>query len=442
MGDQPDDKLKQRIKEVFDNYEDPSANDGWLLLREKFPGRKRRPAVLWFWPAAAVLLLFLGLGIWMYGLNNKPADNRKISYRVKAVKPTPPTAQPKETVIAYQKQAAVKHSAKLNSSGKSIVASTGSSNPAAANSSPATIVPKQNQVIAKNAPPFNSQVINPPQANIASKTNQVAAIHIDTTISIFNPNKTAVTANIQQKPMTADTSSKQIAAIKPKPAKTIEDLFAADMGKSPKKLKDNQDKKVRFGVYAASYFNYAKGSNNQVNAGAGFTADIALAGNLKLVTGLSVNQNSFAYNNSSVFSNPSEPIFGLPGNNLSNFTSYSQSASLVGLDVPLDLKYEFNSRKSQVYVLAGVGSGTFINESYSYTSSNGSSASSPQSSKGFNDFYFARTLNMALGLGYPLGKDQIVIEPFVKYPLQGLGAEQLRFGASGINLKFNFSIKK
>ena len=92
--------------------------------------------------------------------------------------------------------------------------------------------------------------------------------------------------------------------------------------------------------------------------------------------------------------------------------------------------------------MAGVGSGTFINESYSYLNSNGSTAASLQSGKGFNDFYFARTLNMALGVGYPLGKDQIVIEPFVKYPLQGLGAEQLRFGASGINLKFNFSIKK
>ena len=51
MDDQPDDKLKQRIKEVFDNYDDASADAGWLQLREKFPEQRRRRAVLWLWPA-------------------------------------------------------------------------------------------------------------------------------------------------------------------------------------------------------------------------------------------------------------------------------------------------------------------------------------------------------------------------------------------------------
>ena len=103
---------------------------------------------------------------------------------------------------------------------------------------------------------------------------------------------------------------------------------------------------MRFGVYAATYFNYAKGSNNQVNAGAGFTADIVLTGNLKLVTGLSVNQNSFAYNNSGGFDS-TFPAPAIYGNGSSGNTTYTQNASLIGLDIPLDLKYVLNSRKTR-----------------------------------------------------------------------------------------------
>jgi len=61
-----------------------------------------------------------------------------------------------------------------------------------------------------------------------------------------------------------------------------------------------------------------------------------------------------------------------------------------------------------------------------------------QSTRGsFNSFYFAKTLNLAFGTGYLLGRNHLVIEPFLKYPLQGLGSQQLRFGAGGVNLKFN-----
>jgi cytoskeletal protein RodZ len=437
MANQPDDKLKKRVKEVFDNYDDASAHEGWLLLRKKFPVQRRRP-VLWLWPAAAVLLLFLGLGIWMYGLNNKPAGNTKVSYHIKAVKPEQPASLQHQIVVTHQNQAGAKQGNALSPAYKTIPARVARLKPAVAKPSSPAIVRVQNQAIAKHV---NHPVINPPQAAVASKTNKIAAVPADTAKNLPGTNATGIVANARQNATAPDTSAKQVAAVKPKP-KTIEDLFAADAGKPPLELKDNKDKKVRFGVYAATYFNYARGSNNQVNAGAGFTADIKLTGNLKLVTGLSVNQNSFAYNNSGLFGTSANlPYYNNLGGN-GTADTYTQSASLVGLDVPLDLKYEFNSRKSQVYVLAGVGSGTFINESYSYIAASGSYPAPAGTTKGFGDFYFARTLNMAFGLGYPLGKDQIVIEPFVKYPLQGLGAEDLHFGASGINLKFNFSIKK
>jgi hypothetical protein len=70
MDEQFDDKLKSRITEVFDNYEFPPADEAWLELRKKFPVKQERKiAWLWWSSAAAILLVFLGVGLW---LMNKP----------------------------------------------------------------------------------------------------------------------------------------------------------------------------------------------------------------------------------------------------------------------------------------------------------------------------------------------------------------------------------
>ena len=66
-----------------------------------------------------------------------------------------------------------------------------------------------------------------------------------------------------------------------------------DVEKKPK----SGDKAVRFGVYAGTYFNYAKGSSNQLNVGAGVTSDIKLNDNLKISTGVTIAQNTLSYNN-------------------------------------------------------------------------------------------------------------------------------------------------
>src|SRR5579872_4305281 len=65
MDDQLDNDLKNRIKEVFDNYEDTSADEGWLQLRKKYPEKAKRIIAAWmYWaPIAALLLLFVGI-VW------------------------------------------------------------------------------------------------------------------------------------------------------------------------------------------------------------------------------------------------------------------------------------------------------------------------------------------------------------------------------------------
>jgi hypothetical protein len=214
-----------------------------------------------------------------------------------------------------------------------------------------------------------------------------------------------------------------------------------------------KSKKLALSVFAGSYFNYSEGSENQLNFGAGFLSDIRLSRNLKLSTGVSIASNSLNYDSAQEL--PSEAYHSFssakdasPGN-LTTITSYN--ASLLTLDIPVNIKYQFVPESDKLYVSAGLSSGTYLNETYAYEYRNFSTATGNYVSqtqdqkikKQLNDFDLGRTLNLSLGLSTGFGKAQVLsIEPFLKYPLGGLGSENLRFGSAGINLRMRFTPQK
>jgi hypothetical protein len=517
MDDQLDNDLKNHIKEVFDNFEDTSADEGWLLLKEKFPvEQSNRRGFVWLWwgAAAAIILLFSGIGLWVF--NNKPQPGKLIvkketnssNQNIAAVKPQTNTVakqvnKVKDNNIAQNTAIQPNQNKTFDSvSNKSkaahayaaaqgqAVKHTGTNQPFAIknkadstynslNKLPAqqlavVIKPQvqNNQTIVKPAQPLTANakpqvrnnpsvtqsIIKPTQPLIANNKPQVQQGSDATTQSIVKPSQTLAAS---LKPSVQDNGPATSVVIKPSTqtkttGKTIDQMFADDnrvRKPDPKSDETLPSKRVHFGVYAATYFNYAKGSDNEVNVGGGVSTDIRINKNLKLVTGVAIAQNSLNYNGS----NPTSTSFNVAQSfvvpaastnmymALSTPTVKNYNASLVGLDVPVNLKYEFNPQKSDAYFSAGLSSGTFINESYTYKYNYPSLASptlqktqDESSSKSFSNFYFAKTLNVAFGVGYPFGKNRLVIEPFLKYPLDGLGAQNIRFGAGGVNLKFNF----
>jgi len=490
MDDQLDKDIKNRIREVFDNYDDPSGDEGWLLLREKFPAEKaKRRAIAWlWWSVAALLLLFLGIGLWEFEKTEAPA-------KITVVKKHSPAshqnviAQKSAPVITNGAQAANTKSESENKSTKESIAKNNVNNLKQAHNNPFSggNAPKITPVITdagnniahavKKKDSVVHNIIHPPANQFAAtvKTNTsnppanqfAAVVQTNTSNQAVNQSQQGTT-----KPA-ADNPDKNIAAVA-KPAtraKSIASMFAED--NQPVNKKVDGEKKVYFGVYAATYFNYAKGSGNQANLGAGVTSEITLTKNLKLVTGITIAQNSLAFNTAAPSGGtqnfPSSPAAAgiaagsAPGANLGAMAEFSigevntasvpayknYNASLVGLDVPVNLKYEFNPRKNDFYVLAGFSSGTFINETYTYQYNYPALASpglqqvrNETSRNSFNSFYVGKMLNFAFGMGYPVGKNRIVLEPFLKYPLQGLGSQDIKFGAGGVNLKFNFTTNK
>jgi len=466
--DQLDDDLKKRIKQVFDNYEDDTANEGWLLLREKYPEKEEDRGVFWLWwriaGVAALLLMALGVGLWFNGHETG-----------------------KQNIAQHNKKNNITDTA---STSKIAAAITGDKKqPADSTTNLATqqqtMVAAHTTAIAKDTPYAQSGVN--PTVQSANTGNAVVPAKVDTSVKknlAYQLENKAKPLDVIDSPSTANTTV-VIANTKPLTLISTRPAGAPPVKEQPKAVADNQvskgmqalfdkeaqnkatqntetqktitDKKVAFSIFAATYVNYAKGSNKQFNTGGGATADIRLTDNLRLSTGVSIGQNTLSYANNTASVMPVALMAAASHNYTASSTgllysvtpaSSNLNANLVNLDVPVDLKYVFNPQKGNTYVSAGFSSGTFINETYNttynYNGGNGTSVqqSSDPTHKSFDNFYFAQMLNVSFGVGYPVGKNQLIIEPFFKYPLNGMGDEHLLFGSGGINLKFNFDPPK
>ncbi len=517
MDEQLDNELKKRIQQVFENFEDTTADEGWLLLREKFPEKEsKRRGLIWLWwgSAAAVLFIFLGIGLWYFNKNEanvqqknyaaQSAKHNKLQSAVAKKAPIdtvknvqPGQAQSQIADASGKNNNVEKHAPQQVQQNQREVASIQAArndtvNKNSSRGAKSSLYSSKNSLIAKNKVTSqqtnvnsdkqgseksyqqalagstkqnrgktNKKALSPLPAG-TDKTTQESLAANNETDNTNNPVGTKPQGQITASTKTDTAAINKIAAM-PKPAKkTIADMFAEDKQITLKKKKDDtktNEKRVHFGVYAATYFSYAKGSTDEVNMGAGFSSDIKISNNLKLVTGVAIGQNTLSYPGTSSVDAAASPYSFAPSTNVAAaYLSYAQvatpsiknyNANLVGLDIPLNLKYEINPKKSDTYILAGLSSGTFINESYTYfynypalNSSTLQQTQGATTSKSFNSFYFAKTLNLAFGVGYPIGNNHLVIEPFLKYPLEGLGSQQIRFGAGGINLKFNFLPKK
>jgi hypothetical protein len=540
MSDKLDNDLKNRIREVFDHYEDDTADAGWELLRQRFPEEKKRRVIAWWWYSAAAVLL-LCLGTWFFypqTISRQLVSRHKITTGKTGSNQTETIpAKTGEAVAVNKSNAAQSISAQTNTLPSEVnsqpqVNTANSKSPAGtgiagdkaihdkfsttgitggkasgyktkaeyANNAltMAALSPVAHRHISKNHRADQSR----PEIEIPEKV-----AYVDLSEYLKTDKITHNLAKVKEQPaiasQTADAADSaasytatQVAVAQP-PAKTqsvviqktdpVLKMIAADdarrqvLAKNTTKKSETakSDRAVIMSLYAATYFNYAKGSQSQVNVGGGFSSDFRISNNFKISTGISIGQNTLSYSSDNIPQQVNAQALAMVNKSAASVaTSYNlvtsglrsvgpdvkdYNASLVGLDIPLNIKYQFNPKKNDTYISAGISSGTYINETYRSTYTNGNNnlyaaansslslsavnnavqqTQENTSSQHFSSFDFARTLNVSFGMGYPLGKNRLVIEPFLKYPLSGLGTQDIKFGASGINLKLSFSTSK
>lgn len=483
MKEPLDTKLSSRIKEVFDGFEDSGADEGWKQLRTKFPEKNHRPLLLWMSSAAAVFIMAAGLWFFNQRVGNdalKPVKNN-ISVRNNSKKPGGRTgtehpvnskdgalqmAGPEKTRPAAETKAGMTVDDPPSSMVSDLPARAVKTEKIGMDSKNLAIllpVEKDSLIVSKPVPLIlkNKEVF----PGLIPETKRLADVSTFATIAG------------KKKPVVLTGDSNAVAIIAKQPSVVIkrQDIFSAtgveEVKKSdPKKNEDRaitEDKskliktgeslnKVTFGVFAGSFFNYSEGSENQLNFGAGFSSDIRLGKNLKISTGLSIASNSLDFSGKetqnlsetataslNTASGGSSPV---NASILTTITGYH--ATLLALDIPVNLKFQLRPDSDQFYLIAGFSSGTYLNETYDYryrrfNALQGNYVSQDQDQKikkQFNDFDLAQTLNFSAGISTGFGRKQsISIEPFLKYPLGGLGSQNLRFGSTGINLKLRFT---
>jgi len=473
MSDQFDKKLVNRINETFDNFEDDSANEGWEALRKRFPGKKKRRAVIWWYSSAAAILLLAG--IWLSVNKDIPDNNeQKTAQKMEHNQP--------EQLI---EESATRSSGNKLSEVNSLLPETAITN----NRRKATHKTTIHNVVAETpvqssdktfASLSSSKSNEDPDAFLADNKNLAEEkSKTDLTILALSPNSSKNTQLDLTLITSAADSSYLNDGLQTAANNTADkEIFPSEISKEQlsklvqtdtKKERTKTDKNITLSFFAGSYFNYAKGSESSMNTGVGFTSDIKISKRLKLSTGVSLGQNSLKYeelipqNAASSFASihqsslapnspnsPNSPALADGKTSMittpMSYSLNSYDAKLTGFDIPVNLKYTLLERKNTIYLSSGISSNFFINESYTYSfdyqmnGTNTSKTPDEESSTNLQSFDFARVLNFSFGFDHPLNKQtRISFEPFIKYPLSGLGAHDLRFGAAGMNLKLNFN---
>lgn len=438
MYDQFDKQLAERIQHVFDTYEDSSADQGWAELRKSFPEKKsRRPLIYWISSAAAILLL-AGAGLWF---SQRPVLNEKLA---KTKSPVTSTTNQRMQAATQSKARAPQHEpASLNQPGARL---TALSHQAPATSRKTESLRSAQQSSLAETGGDNTSVISSPllaaAVSSADSTSAATALY--------------AAAVSEQRPARIPNEAAPIEE------KTIAEKLASIKELTVTKTPARKTGKVSVGVFAGSFINYSEGSKAGMNPGVGLLSELALSKKLKLSTGLTLAQNTLKFDHvpapqmsAAMMAAPSEAPAASDKNITNSFMARTSSSSfsmdgynatLLGLDIPVNLKYMLVENKRDLYVLAGLSSNFFIDESYTYKYSDisytldGESRDARESTSRNSSFDFARMFNFSVGFGYPVGKqNKLSVEPFVKYPLGGLGSQNIRFGSAGLNLKFNFN---
>jgi hypothetical protein len=203
--------------------------------------------------------------------------------------------------------------------------------------------------------------------------------------------------------------------------------------------------KMRFGIHFSPGFNSTTSSSTFAFSG-GVSADFRLSRALFLSTGIQAElQNVHSRK-------PNKEFMAIDN---------QTTADLLLLDVPLNITWKFLTGKSTAYyVSGGISSLAYLNEDYRNKATTQEVVEVVNEENGqetveykvviretvtnesvlpLKTFDFASRLNLTMGAEHKITPGlHLHIEPYVKIPLSGLGAQNLKFTTSGVTCKVSF----
>ncbi len=432
MGGQFDRKLVDKIRDTFDRYEDAGADEAWLKLLAKEENPKKRPVFLWYTAAGIAAALVLFLLIWK---PEKIVETKNNIVKTKTQKPLKSTdynktdqregentseSQFSDTNNNVQRQAFTKPETNFREVNNDIPVGRKTEHIVLSNSD---VVTQQND--------FNDDA----NKELNGEKEVIAQIPENTSEVQKQPQKAGFEEILKQ-------DGKNIQA-------------KADAKKQKKQVLNSR---FRVDIGASTFVNFADGaSNNNINLGVGLLSEYALSSKVSLLSGVTFARQSANFITQNTV-NTLASVSDAPDRMLLTSSAFRQAepdevkANFVNLDIPINVKIQLPGKKTNWFLSTGVSSFLLLNEQYKYQynistldfEGNRNSSVTTQTEENPNgnstSFAFARALNLSLGITYPAGKKaNLTLEPFIKYPVGGIGAQDLKIGSGGLNLKLNFS---
>ncbi|RYU93407.1 hypothetical protein [Emticicia agri] len=220
---------------------------------------------------------------------------------------------------------------------------------------------------------------------------------------------------------------------------------------------ENTEKKanpLQLSIAIAGLANQAANIVTQQNFGLRGTTEIALSNKTELSTGIYIGRENLNLLNTTV---PMSSPMGMPRLNQANY-------HWLNVEVPLNVRYRVWQKGSLAFsTQAGVSMmGAFNQTSQLFyenqrtvvlvsVSENGQvqevkttviDKEVKNNSSNAQRISLGTALNFSLGIHYPLGKNQLSVEPFFKYPIGAFTAEKLHYSTIGVQLRWSLTIKE
>lgn len=436
-------KLSNKIKVVIENQKVPYNSKHWDMLLVK---KKKKKHFIAFWRYAAILLMLLtvgGLGKFYY----TPSNSKKTI---------------EQKIIISERNDSLKNKIQDNNE---IIFITNDDN---------DILNKNNSEISQK----DSTTIKTIQLKINPKNQGIMS---ENYITDTNKSDRAIKKQVKNKPTDLITNEEVIAQnkkeredkevvimahiiikeskVKKDSLKDINELIASNT-EDKTDIEKNGSRIIKIGVNISSEINY---NQEVVSSNLGFTGgvsmDFPISKKLDIHSGI-------LYTNQKLNRNEQGMVYdsgsGLIGNN--NTQVKSEIVILKGLEVPVNLKYNFIINKKKVFISSGFSSTYYFEENieseyvvssrietikqdnfgnnivqYELVQSNEKVVKSSDSS-----FNFANSINLSMGIELPLNKQQqsIIIEPYFKYSIKPVTQANINFSSVGIFFRYNFSFYK
>ncbi|KHJ38855.1 hypothetical protein PBAC_09650 [Pedobacter glucosidilyticus] len=441
MNEQFDKELRDHIKDTFDIYNDQMADDGWKKYQQKVQRKKLRAFLLWSVPsgmAAALAILWL-LNITVQTENQEDLKPLPISQSIiqkpSATINSEDEPKPKDIEITLGKQA--------NESSENVIKQEEAfiKNQKAKRQNPTTLA---SNFVVDDYFFLNDTLASPleisPKSIITQLTqHQIAPLDFaPSTSEIIAANKTNNKSLVNSSPVLALASTPQSA-------------YSGDIKKSVVKPFKTL-KKLKLGLDASTFMNFTReGVSEDINLAIGIISEYKLSNKFSLSSGFNINKQTAAFisNNPQQNNAASEKAFA---NAMATVVTQNFSnVRLVGIDIPLQVKYTSSAKKINWFVTSGFSSYTLLNERYlnnisvvnygfAGVETNNIVLKEENNNNLFSNLQLARTLNFSVGVNIPVKNvTSLAIEPFIKYPIRTVGNERLEIGSGGVSFRLNLN---